>query len=55
MKTGEVLTLRSFKTRAKKKAENTKGFYKMTSPIALIGVISGFNTKTRLKGHFPLY
>ena len=23
--------------------------------IALIAVISGFNTKTRLKGHFPLY
>ena len=23
--------------------------------IALIGVISGFNTQTRLKGHFPLY
>ena len=33
MKTGEVLTLRSFKTRAKNKAKNTEEFCQITSLI----------------------
>ena len=37
VKTGEVLTLRSFKTRAKSKAKNTKEFCKITTPITSLG------------------
>ena len=37
MKTGGVLALCSFKTRAEKKARKTEEFYKITSLIASVG------------------
>ena len=37
VKIGEVLSLRSFKTRAKNKAKNTKEFCKITSLITSLG------------------